>query len=149
MWSLFEAGVRAILGQQITVAAARNLVARLVQEYGEPLGTKRLFPTPGQLAASNLDTLKIPGSRRQTLREFARRFAEEDAMGNPDNWLDIKGIGPWTVRYAKMRGLGDSDIWLGTDLGVIRALERQTTSFHPASASPWQSYLTFHLWNLL
>lgn len=149
IWSLFEAGVRAILGQQITVTAARNLVTRLVQEYGEPFGKKRLFPTPRQLADSDLEALKMPGSRRQTLREFARIFAEEGGMEDPDNWLDIKGIGPWTVRYAKMRGLSDSDIWLGSDLGVKRALEQQGLSFDPVAASPWQSYLTFHLWSLL
>lgn len=149
IWSPFEAGIRAILGQQITVAAARNLVTRLVQEYGDRLGKKRLFPTPEQLAASELETLKMPGSRRQTLREFAQRFAGDDIMTNPDNWLDIKGIGPWTVRYAKMRGLSDSDIWLGSDLGIKHALERQSIELDPASASPWQSYLTFHLWSLL
>lgn len=148
IWNLFEAGVRAILGQQISVTAARNLVAQLVQMYGEPLGTKQLFPTPKQLANSNLEALKIPDSRRRTLREFARQFAENDGMSNVDNWLDIKGIGPWTVRYAKMRGLSDTDIWLGSDLGIKRVLQRQAVSFDPATASPWQSYLTFHLWSL-
>lgn len=148
IWSLFEAGVRAILGQQISVSAARNLVSALVQAYGEPFGSRRLFPGPAQLADSRLEALKMPDSRRQTLREFAREFAGNERMNNPDDWRHIKGIGPWTVSYARMRGLSDTDIWLGSDLGIKRALAMQGGSFEPATASPWQSYLTFQLWNL-
>mgnify|MGYP000128951978 FL=1 len=61
----------------------------------------------------------------------------------------LKGIGPWTIDYAKMRGLSDPNIWLGGDLGVKKALNQQSITLIPEDASPWQSYLTFQVWNLL
>jgi AraC family transcriptional regulator of adaptative response / DNA-3-methyladenine glycosylase II len=71
-----------------------------------------------------------------------------------DQWLKIKGIGPWTVDYAKMRGQSDSDIWLGSDLGVIKALAKladhdTVSAFNSQNAKPWRSYLTFQCWSLL
>jgi AraC family transcriptional regulator of adaptative response / DNA-3-methyladenine glycosylase II len=154
IWDTFEAGIRAILGQQISVAAARNLVRQLVEEHGEIVttanGDYHLFPTPATLANSTLSTLKIPGRRRQTLIDFTRLFDQQPEQAvDPKNWLELHGIGPWTVNYARMRGLGDSDIWLGSDLGVQKALGQTPGSWEPADASPWQSYLTFYLWSLL
>lgn len=153
-WDAFEAGIRAILGQQISVVAARNLVRQLVAEQGELLpgadDEHRLFPTPEVLANSDLITLKIPGRRRQTLIDFARFFyTRPDQAADPEHWLALGGIGPWTVNYARMRGLGDSDIWLGSDLGVKKALGQANGAWQPADASPWQSYLTFYMWSLL
>ncbi|WP_127556763.1 AlkA N-terminal domain-containing protein [Saccharospirillum alexandrii] len=153
-WDAFEAGIRAILGQQISVAAARNLVRQLVAEQGEVLSgaddEQRLFPTPAALANSDLASLKIPGRRRQTLIDFARFFDNEpDQAADPEHWLALSGIGPWTVNYARMRGLGDSDVWLGSDLGVKKALGQAKGAWQPADASPWQSYLTFYMWSLL
>jgi len=153
-WDAFEAGIRAILGQQISVMAARNLVRQIVAEHGEllpgPDAEHRLFPTPAALAHSDLGTLKIPGRRRQTLIDLARFFdTRPDLAADPDQWLALSGIGPWTVNYARMRGLGDSDVWLGSDLGVKKALGQTNGSWEPADASPWQSYLTFYMWSLL
>lgn len=153
-WDAFEAGIRAILGQQISVMAARNLVRQIVTEHGELLpgadDGRRLFPTPAALAHSDLNTLKIPGRRRQTLIDLARFFdTQPDQAADPEQWLALSGIGPWTVNYARMRGLGESDVWLGSDLGVRKALGQTNDSWQPADASPWQSYLTFYMWSLL
>ncbi len=95
-WSLFEAGIRAILGQQISVTAAKNLVATLVDQLGEVYKAHKLFPTAEAIANSSLDFFKMPGSRKQTLKNLAEhvlKFPNSD----PDDWLKLKGIGPWTV----------------------------------------------------
>lgn len=150
--SLFEAGVRAILGQQISVTAARNLVAQVVQTYGQQFESdgepRYFFPTAAQLAEQSLGELKIPKRRRQTLIDFANYMADpENAHKDPEHWRPIKGIGEWTIRYARMRGLSDANVWLGSDLGIQKALQRTEARLDPESASPWQSYLTFQLWN--
>lgn len=150
--SLFEAGVRAILGQQISVVAARNLVTQVVHTYGPAIDEggeiKHCFPTAAQLAGQSLDVLKIPQRRRQTLIDFAHYMADPaNARKDPEHWLAIKGIGDWTVRYARMRGLSDANVWLGSDLGIQKALQKTGATLDPESASPWQSYLTFQLWN--
>jgi len=150
IWSMFEAGVRAILGQQISVEAARNLVTRLVNELGEQLaGDKVLFPSAKVIANSELDFLKIPQSRQQTLQVLAQHYLDSDSPDDAEQWLALKGIGPWTVNYAKMRGSSEPDIFLAGDLGVKKALLKLTPQFSPQQASPWQSYLTFQLWSQL
>ncbi len=151
IWSPFEAGIRAILGQQISVEAARKLVATVVELYGEPLADKRLFPTAERLANCDFEALKMPQSRKQTLQAFSAYCAQNPELEDLDKWLEIKGIGPWTVNYAKMRGQSDTDIWLGSDLGVKKALAHfaDGQAFDPQQAKPWRSYLTFQCWNLL
>ncbi len=156
IWNIFEAGIRAILGQQVSIIAARNLVTKLVHNLGEKKGEKYLFPTPAAIATSELNCLKIPGSRKQTLKNLAQHFVDcADTVNSTNNaddaekWLALKGIGPWTVSYAKMRGLSDPDIFLGGDLGVKKAQAELNTPLVPEQASPWQSYLTFQLWSLL
>ncbi|MBQ4812235.1 DNA-3-methyladenine glycosylase 2 family protein [Pseudoalteromonas luteoviolacea] len=171
IWSLFEAGIRAILGQQVSVQAAKNLVHQLVHQLGEKAPEGRYFPAPSAIANSDLQFLKMPDSRRQTLIRFAQYFCDTNEPEVPDDWLQLKGIGPWTVAYAKMRGQSDPDIFLGSDLGVIKALKAQTAApestiavspeaspepspepiptLTPDLASPWRSYLTFQLWSQL
>ena len=182
IWNMFEAGIRAILGQQVSITAARNLVTKLVhslgEQKGEQMGEKKganngekyLFPTPTAIATSELNCLKIPGSRKQTLKNLAQHFIDcadtvNDNIGNniktsngtnsnnnPDDaekWLALKGIGPWTVSYAKMRGLSDPDIFLGGDLGVKKAQKQFSNQLNSEQASPWRSYLTFQLWSQL
>ncbi|TGG93216.1 DNA-3-methyladenine glycosylase 2 family protein [Natronospirillum operosum] len=151
--SLFEAGVRAILGQQVSVSAAHKLVAQLVEAYGQtgpgPTGEMRLFPSPEVLAETDLAELRLPGRRKQTLIDLACLFRDEpQTAADPGRWLQLSGIGPWTVQYARMRGLSESDIWLGGDLGVQRALRQHDVTFDPAAAAPWRSYLTLNLWSL-
>jgi AraC family transcriptional regulator of adaptative response / DNA-3-methyladenine glycosylase II len=147
-WSLFEAGVRAILGQQISVAGALKLVATLVESYGTKQGDLMLFPLPKDLLDRDLNELKMPASRRATLINLAK-FMAEKPHESPDQWLQLKGVGPWTVDYAKMRGLSHPNIWLGGDLGIKKAINQQGVALNPEDASPWQSYLTFQVWNLL
>ncbi len=148
-WSVFEAGIRAILGQQISVVAARNLVKTLVSELGEKQGERLFFPTPDAITKSSLAFLKMPGKRKETVKALARHFLTSDSPENPQTWLSIKGIGPWTIDYAKMRGLSDPDIYLGGDLGVKKALCQAGIRTDPDSAAPFRSYLTFQLWNQL
>jgi len=149
IWDMFEAGIRAILGQQISVTAARNLVSKLVTSLGKPSGTHFLFPTPESVATSELSFLKIPESRKQTLRNLAQHYINSESPNDPEQWLKLKGIGPWTVQYAQLRGLSEPDIFLSGDLGVNKAMVNLKADFKPEQASPWGSYLTFQLWSLL
>ena len=145
VWDPFEAGCRAILGQQISVKAAINLVTQLSQQLGEKIAQRQYFPSPAAIAENDLSFLKIPQSRRATLQTFSAYFAQSEAP-DPDSCLALKGIGPWTVSYMKMRGLSVPDIWLGTDLVIKKQLEK-----HPVNADqarPWRSYLTLQLWSM-
>ena len=159
-WSVFEAGIRAILGQQITIGVARKLVTTLTQELGEDVTVanqqKKYFPTPAAIAKCHFNFFKMPESRKQTLRNLAKFYLnnlpESDLSGHrnantPDQWLNLKGIGPWTVNYAKMRGNSDPNIYLESDLGVKNSVKQNQLLFVPEHASPWQSYLTLQLWN--
>ena len=150
LWSSWEAGVRAILGQQVSVAGARTQLNRLVQSLGQPLQQdKYLFPTPQAVLASDLDMIKVPQLRRETLKALAQCMLQQPDTP-PEQWLSIKGIGPWTVNYAKMRGISDSDIWLAGDLGVKKALQKSgSADADPILLSPWRSYATFQLWFML
>lgn len=159
IWEKFESGVRAIMGQQVSVAAARTHLERLTQALGEPLlqDTLRqdrkvwLFPTPQAIAGSDLAMLKMPASRRDTLRRFAAWYLDQGDGKPVDDWLALKGIGPWTVGYVKMRALGNTDIWLAGDLGIKKALAGLAAGevFNSESLKPWRSYATFHLWHYL
>ena len=149
IWSVFEAGVRAILGQQVSVAAARKLVSSLVENLGRDIKGKRLFPTPESIKHSELDFIKMPGARKNTLRALAQYYLEHEISDDPQQWLALKGIGPWSVNYARLRGLSEPDIYLGGDLGVKKAMTQMKKTFNPDQASPWRSYLTFQLWNQL
>ncbi|WP_136067442.1 AlkA N-terminal domain-containing protein [Modicisalibacter radicis] len=147
LWSQFEAGIKAILGQQVSVTAARKLAQVLVDTLGESdAAGYRRFPEPAAIAASDLAFLGMPGARRETLRRLAEWHLAHGHDEDARAWLTLKGIGPWTVDYARMRGASHPDIWLGGDLGVKKALG-ELGGADPAAASPWRSYLTFQLWN--
>ncbi|MBZ9612898.1 DNA-3-methyladenine glycosylase 2 family protein [Rheinheimera maricola] len=149
VWSSWEAGVRAVLGQQVSVAGARTQLNRLVQALGKPLETDgmsiRLFPSPQALASSDLQMIKVPQARRDTLKALAQ-FVLQQSDAAPEHWLAIKGIGPWTVSYARLRGLSDTDVWLGGDLGVQKALAKAGNNGDINALAPWRSYATFQLW---
>ncbi|NCO72916.1 MULTISPECIES: AlkA N-terminal domain-containing protein [Shewanella] len=164
--SVFEAACRAVLGQQVSVLQATKLLNLLVKHYGTTLlidgKTWRLFPTPETIAAASLDELNMPGARKLALNALGK-FVHQHADSTPDDWLEVKGIGPWTVAYAKMRGLSDPDMFLSSDLVIKKRLyalhEQAGQSIEtPKSylsiaadmtkqASPWGSYLTFQLWD--
>jgi AraC family transcriptional regulator of adaptative response / DNA-3-methyladenine glycosylase II len=145
VWDLFEAGCRAILGQQISVKAAISLLTQLTNELGENVLGRHYFPSPEAIANSELSFLRIPNSRIKTLQAFAT-YILNNPQGDVQNWIDIKGIGPWTIAYSKLRGLSSPDIWLDSDLVIKKQL--QNHSVDPDIARPWRSYLTLQLWNM-
>ena len=149
VWDKFEAGCRAILGQQISVKAAIRLLSQLTKELGTTEGDKMYFPAPEAIANSELSFLNIPYSRKQTLRLLAQHNVNSSDSSDSlvDDWLSIKGIGPWTVAYAKMRGQSSPDIWLNTDLIVKKQLAKLTIDAE--LARPWRSYLTLQLWSMV
>ncbi|WP_110665053.1 DNA-3-methyladenine glycosylase 2 family protein [Salinicola halophilus] len=160
LWDAFEAGVRGILGQHVSIAAATRLIQKLVDELGGRDGAegasspsdpqrsaRRYFPTPAAVAASDLAFLGMPASRRETLIRFAKAYRDGDISDDADTWTQLKGIGPWTAAVARFRGFNDPDVWLAGDVGIKRALAKLETPINPASASPWRSYLTLQLWN--
>lgn len=149
IWSCYEAGLRAILGQQISVKAAHTLCQKIILELGDIYQDKRLFPEPEKLADHPLDFLKMPGKRKQTIRDFAKHYLTHPDPDNPDFWNDIKGVGPWTCDYARLRGQSHPDIFLGGDLGVKKAMSNLSTPKDITDISPWRSYLTFYLWKNL
>ncbi|MFT6310023.1 MAG: AraC family transcriptional regulator of adaptative response / DNA-3-methyladenine glycosylase II [Porticoccus sp.] len=147
-WTVFEAGIRGILGQQVSIVAARKLVTLLVSTLGRKSSDGYYFPSAEQVATADLAFLKMPNKRRVTLRDFAQ-FYLTSPSADPSSWLVIKGIGPWTIDYAKMRGLSDPDIYLGGDLGVQKAIGKTDSEFMPEKSAPFRSYLTFQLWSQL
>ena len=158
----WELALRTIVGQQVSVAGARTVTGRLVERFGAPLAVPdgRLthrFPEPAVMAEADPAGLGMPRARGATIVELARRVAAGalvvDAGADPaeltDGLLAIRGIGPWTASYVRMRVLGDPDVFLGTDLGVCRALERLGHDGVPGIDErwrPWRSYAVVHLW---
>ncbi|QTH06688.1 DNA-3-methyladenine glycosylase 2 family protein [Vibrio fluvialis] len=145
VWNAWEAGVRAILGQQVSIKAAIGQLNLLVATLNYNCAKPWYFPTPQQVADADLSFLRMPQSRKDTLHRFAV-FMAEQPNAPLDDWLALKGVGPWTVNYARLRGVSDSNCFLHTDLVVKKAL---ATFPHltPESVSPWGSYATFHCWD--
>ncbi|KTF09266.1 DNA-3-methyladenine glycosylase 2 family protein [Pseudoalteromonas sp. 10-33] len=148
IWSDFEAGIRAVLGQQVSVAAAHNLVTKLVAELGENDLKHAYFPSAEQVAQSNFDFFKMPQARKNALHNLALFCTNNPGNSDLDLWLDLKGIGPWTVNYAKLRGQSQPDVLLEGDLGIKKA-QAATNSFNSEKCTPFRSYLTFQLWQQL
>jgi AraC family transcriptional regulator, regulatory protein of adaptative response / DNA-3-methyladenine glycosylase II len=162
----FELTVRAILGQQVSVAGARTLAARLVSAFGEPLARPQgtlthFFPTPCALAHTDLQGLGLTNSRITALQAFSSTVVEERLALDPTadreqtitRLLQIPGIGPWTTSYIAMRALGDPDAFPATDLGLRRAFEQLGQSSnainiekHAELWRPWRAYSALHLW---
>lgn len=162
----FELTVRAILGQQVTVAAATTLTGRLVRDHGRPLeepdgSLTHAFPTPAALAEAALDGLGVPARRAATLRAVGRAVADGTVVldGSADAKTaaaalgELPGIGPWTVSYVAMRALGDRDAFPAADLGVRRAAAALGLPDDPARLTahaerwrPFRAYAVQHLW---
>ncbi|MFB7991676.1 DNA-3-methyladenine glycosylase 2 family protein [Streptomyces sp. NPDC056002] len=161
-----EFAVRAVLGQQVSTAAARTHAARLVTAHGEPVddpegGLTHLFPSPAALAALDPDALALPRSRRTTLTTLVRELAEGTLVLGPESDWDearerlmaLPGFGPWTVEVIAMRALGDPDAFLPTDLGMRRAAQELGLPHTPAALTaraaswrPWRAYAVQYLW---
>lgn len=146
----FETAVRAVVGQQVSISGARTILGRIVAATGGGA-----FPSPEVLAAIDPDVLPMPRRRRTALIALAEAVADGrlvlDVGADRDEveagLLDIGGIGPWTAAYVRMRGLGDPDVFLPTDLGVVRSLAPYGP-VDPERWRPWRSYALHHLWNL-
>ncbi|MEZ8025325.1 AlkA N-terminal domain-containing protein [Vibrio sp. 1F255] len=144
VWSAWEAGVRAILGQQVSVTAAIGQLNLLVKELSDE-HEKASFPTPKQIADADVSFLRMPGSRKETLKRFAEYMVDNEAE-HPSKWIELKGIGPWTIQYALLRGLSEPNHLLVGDLVVKKFIEHRP-AINTESVSPWGSYATFHCWN--
>ena len=159
-----EVAVRAVLGQQVTVRAARTIAGRLTAELGKPVARPdgdltHLFPDVATLAALDPVDLPMPRSRGRALVALCRALADGEVVldrgagrdDTRDALLAIPGIGPWTADYIAMRALGHPDVFLPADTGTRDALTGLGRD--PASAArlsdawhPWRSYAQAHLW---
>jgi AraC family transcriptional regulator, regulatory protein of adaptative response / DNA-3-methyladenine glycosylase II len=151
-----EIAVRAVLGQQVSVAAARTQAARLTERCGERLpapagAVTHLFPAPGALAVLDPEALPMPRARGRALVAMAAALADGLDPRDRPAFLGLRGVGPWTADYVAMRG-GDRDVLLETDLGVRRGFARladPAALVRRAEAwRPWRSYAVQHLWSL-
>lgn len=149
IWNTYEAGIRAILGQQISVTAAHTYCSTLIRELGEDYNEHKLFPTPQAVAKSELDFFRMPQAKKDTLRRLSEYVVQNSDNSDPVEWIDLKGIGPWTVQYVQMRGQSNPDIFMGTDLGVKKMHKTLPSGFSPQNATPWRSYLTLQFWRSL
>ncbi|ENM5797603.1 DNA-3-methyladenine glycosylase 2 family protein [Vibrio mimicus] len=145
VWNAWEAGVRAVLGQQVSVKAAIGQLNLLASQLTDSEGSERYFPTPEQVNTNDLSFLRMPQRRKETLKRLAE-YVLLHPMDPPSEWLQLSGIGPWTVDYAQLRGESQSDRFLTGDLVVKKALA-QFPLLTAESVAPWGSYATFHCWS--
>jgi AraC family transcriptional regulator of adaptative response / DNA-3-methyladenine glycosylase II len=162
-WDPFETGVRAILGQQITIAGANTMARRLVEQLGTSvpglaqLGLSHTFPSAETLATADLGGLGLTRARTTAVRSFARTVADDtvrlDRSISLDRLVDsltaLAGLGPWTAQYLALR-LGEPDACPTTDLGLRRALPRPAAAALGEIAErwrPWRALATTHLWH--
>ncbi|MFT4229740.1 MAG: Ada metal-binding domain-containing protein, partial [Microbacterium sp.] len=156
--------IRAMVGQQISVASARTALSRLAAELGEPVaaheGTDRLFPTMAAIAEHGHDVLRGPAARIRAITGAARALAGGELELTPGDdggeqraaLLAMPGIGPWTADYVRMRITGDPDVFLPGDVAVRHGAARAglptgaALAAWAARTAPWRSYLTAHLW---
>lgn len=157
--------IRAMVGQQITVVAARTALTRLTDELGERVegfdGADRLFPTMEAIAERGAEVLRGPAARIRAITSAAAALADGSLVltsgdDGPDQraaLLARPGIGPWTADYVRMRVIGDPDVTLPGDVAVRAGAAAAGIPADPrgfdawaARTAPWRSYLTAHLW---
>ena len=169
-WDGFEVAIRAVLGQQVSVAAARQLAGRLVEMHGrsvpKPFRNHRLlarvFPNATRLASASSLGLAIPAARLAALAEVARAAVADSGLFHPLGDLAdtvarlkaIRGIGEWSAQYIALRAVRESDAFPATDLGLLRgATSISGTAVSPSGLlgraegwRPWRAYAAQHLW---
>ena len=169
-WDGFELAIRAVLGQQITVSAARGLAAKLVAGFGLPIddaranaaGLTHVFPDAACVAQADLSKLGMPRARIQALQSLAQAHVDDPSLFSVRRDLDqaieqlcaLRGIGEWTAQYIAMRELRESDAFPVGDVALLRALAnlsgaRMTPQDMLKRAErwrPWRAYATIHLW---
>lgn len=149
--SAYEAGIRAICGQQVSISAATNLLNQFVKIFRNvDSNGVHYFPTPASITLNELQKLKTTNSKINTIYNFSQWCAnnEINSLQEADDLISIKGIGKWTIDYIKLRAFNCSDVWMGTDLGIKKLMEK-SGELDLRKASPWKSYLTLHCWNNL
>jgi AraC family transcriptional regulator of adaptative response / DNA-3-methyladenine glycosylase II len=164
-----EMALRAVIGQQISTAAARTQAARLVVAAGTPIadpggGLTHLFPTPAQVLDADPECLGMPAARRRAVLGLAAALDEGAISMDPGcdradtraRLTALPGLGPWTVETVAMRALGDPDAFLSGDLGIRRAAEFLGLPARPAPLEarseawrPWRAYAAQYLWSVL
>lgn len=159
----FEVAVRAIVGQQVSVAGARTILGRFAQTYGTAVtfdlaathGLTHAFATPEALAEAGDTDLSMPRSRARALIGIAQAVADGKLDLDPgadrevvrETLVSLPGIGPWTADYISMRALANPDVMLETDLIIKRMLERHGVDADRTERwKPWRSYAAMHLW---
>jgi len=159
----FQTMIRAVIGQQVSLAGARTVTGRLVSALGDAVGPElsaggtltHAFPTAVQLAEAPDELFAMPTARRDTVRRVAAAVAAGDLVLDAGvehtetraRLLELKGIGPWTADYVLMRGLAHPDVFLGTDLVAVHALRAIDLDVSAATRwAPWRSYALHHLW---
>jgi AraC family transcriptional regulator of adaptative response / DNA-3-methyladenine glycosylase II len=164
-WDPFETGVRAIIGQRISLGGANTIAARIVERYGAPvpglqaLGLTHLFPAPSTLAGADLGGLGLSAVRAAAVRAFARAVATADLTLDRAARLDqlatsitaIRGLGPWTAHYLALH-MGEPDAFPAGDLELRRALspgpllEARDVERLAECWRPWRAQAAIHLW---
>ncbi|MBS0194682.1 MAG: DNA-3-methyladenine glycosylase 2 family protein [Proteobacteria bacterium] len=166
-WDGFEIAVRAVLGQQVSVAGATTLARRLVDAFGEHRasadeGLDRAFPTPARLRDAPLESIGLPKSRAATLRALAAATLDGRITFSAGQRLDafvegvsaLPGIGAWTAHYIALRALGHPDAFPAGDLvlrkmlGDGKRLSERATDARSQAWRPWRAYAVLHLWHL-
>lgn len=160
----FEVAVRAIVGQQVSVAGAATILSRMAAGHGEQvelplaveLGLTRTFPSPAAIARLSPDGFSMPRSRAAALLAVARASAAGELILDPgadredtrQALLALPGIGPWTADYVRLRAFNDPDVMMTTDLVLKRALRTHEIGIERTERwRPWRSYAALHLWH--
>ena len=150
VWDPFEGAVRAVLGQQVSVARATNLASALCERFGADG-----FPDPQTLADADVAAIGLPGMRGRAISAIAQRVVDEGAHWLEDagslraGFLEIPGLGPWTAEYAAMRVSRDPDAFPDSDWGVVKALGLRGAAARgwAEPCRPWRAYAVMHLWS--
>ena len=158
-----ELAVRAVLGQQVSIAGARTLTRRMLLAAGTPLAEPvgsltHAFPRPEALADADLASIGLTGARQRSVGALATALAGGSVCLDPGAdredaeraLREVPGVGPWTAALIALRGLGDPDVWLPGDLALRRGLATLGSSDADAATRwrPWRSYAVMHLWAL-
>lgn len=169
-WDGFELAMRAALGQQISVSAARRLAGELVRQHGARVsgsgaqhpGLTHVFPTARQIATVPAMGLKMPGSRQRTLQAIARAFVDDPNLFSPFGSVEeiverlrtIPGVGDWTAHYIALRAVREMDAFPSSDIGLLRGARALGCASSNAAMlarraeewRPWRGYAAQHLW---
>jgi AraC family transcriptional regulator, regulatory protein of adaptative response / DNA-3-methyladenine glycosylase II len=169
-WDGFELAVRAVLGQQVSVQAARQLAGKLVVLHGKPMardmalpdGLTHVFPTAKHIAAAKDLRVGMPKSRLGTLKAIAKASVDDPGLFQPSGDVDeaiakltaVPGIGDWTAQYVAMRIIREVDAFPASDIGLLRGAEKvlgepmtpKSLALRAEAWRPWRAYAAQHLW---